>query len=191
MANAILTLTDSAGMQCSSELPWETYALLVGMAQRAAQPDSRSTPSNVAVAALEQTILRRIDHSEGMHASLLEDALRILEFVRTRMLISETLEGEIKQVFTRALASGIPLPSPNRSANESPLRWRVSGVVSYTINDDLFGTQMVIDTVVTAPDWHAAENAALNESRAALGLDPSVESNYSWMVGPAVTPLQD
>lgn len=200
MINVALTITDPDGGSWSVDLGSELYALLVAASQRSAapahdpkmriRPTERSTPAAVAAAELERSLLQRMDDGEGTGiAELAGDALRLLAAVRVHASIDAALAAEVERVLTRARAAGLDW-SGGEEADPTPwLRWHVRGVINYSLTREAPDETVMVDTTVSAPDWHAAETAAVENVRAALDLDDDTPFAYSWASGPGVRPL--
>jgi hypothetical protein len=200
MANAALTITDSDGGSWSVELGPELYALLVAASQRSTaaphdaemrvRPQDRSTPAAVAAAELERSLLQRMDDGEGTGiAELAGDALRLLGAVREYTAIDNKLAAEVELVLTRARAAGLDRAGGEEPVRTSWLRWHVRGIISYSLTREAPDETAVVDITVIAPDWHAAETAAVEKVLAALELDDDTPFAYDWASGPDVTPV--
>jgi hypothetical protein len=200
MTNAVLTITDSDGGTWSVELGPELYALLVAASQRSTapahdaeirvRPQDRSTPAAIAAAELERSLLQRMDDGEGTGiAELAGDALRLLAAVRERTAVDTTLAAEVELLLTRAQAAGLAWSDGEEFSLTPWLRWHVRGIISYCLSRDAPDETAVVDMAVSAPDWHAAETAAVENVRAALELDDDTPFAYNWASGPDVTPL--
>lgn len=200
MTTMTLTIADPDGGSWSVDLGPELYALLVAASQRSAapahdpesriRPSERSTPAAVAAAELERSLLQRMDDGEGTGmAELAGDALRLLAAVRVHASIDAALAAEVELVLTRARAAGLDWPGGEEAAPTAWLRWHVRGVISYSLTREAPDETAVVDMTVSAPDWHAAETAAVEKVRAALELDDDTPFAYSWASGPEVTPL--
>ncbi|MFO7168389.1 MAG: hypothetical protein DIU80_010225 [Chloroflexota bacterium] len=199
MSNTTLTISDPDGGSWTVELGPELYALLVAASQRSAapmrdgemrvRPQDRSTPATVAAAELERSLLQRMGDGEGTGiAELAGDALRLLAAVRVHASADTALAAEIKRVLTRASDAGLDWSSAEQPAPPT-FRWHVRGVINYSLTREAPDETAAVDTTVAAPDWHAAETAAVAKVRAALGLADDVPFAYEWAAGPDVTPL--
>jgi hypothetical protein len=200
MANAALTITDSDGGHWSVDLGPELYALLVAASQRSTapvhdgetrvRPQDRSTPAAVAAAELERSLLQRMDDGEGTGiAELAGDAFRLLETVREHTALDAAVATEVDLLLTRARAAGLDRSGREDVAPTPWLRWHVRGTISYSLTREAPDETAVVDMAVSAPDWHAAETAAVEKVRAALELDDDTPFAYDWASGPDVTPL--
>ncbi|MEN9937314.1 MAG: hypothetical protein RLZZ387_3893 [Chloroflexota bacterium] len=200
MTNVTLTISDPDGGSWSVDLGPELYALLVATSQRSAapahdaemrmRPAERSTPAAVAAAALERSLLQGMDDGEGTGSvELARDALRLLAAVPVRASIDAALAAEVELVLRRARAAGLDWPGGEEAAATPWLAWQVHGVISYSLSRETPDETAVVDMTVSAPDWHAAETAAVEKVRAALELDDDTPFPYSWASGPDVTPL--
>lgn len=202
MTNMTLTISDPDGGSWSVDLGSELYALLVAASQRSAAPahDSemrvrpmeRSTPAAVAAAELERSLLQRMDAGEGTGvAELAGDALRVLAAVRAHASMDPALAAEVELVLARARAAGVDLSEGDEDGPTPWLRWHVRGAISYSLTREAPDETAVVDMTVSAPDWHAAETAAVEKVRAALELDDETPFAYDWADGPDVTPLSE
>lgn len=200
MTNITLAISDPDGGSWSVDLGPELYALLVAASQRSAvpthdaemrvRPGERSTPAAVAAAELERSLLQRMDDGEGTGiAELAGDALRLLAAVRDYVPIDTQWAAAIERVLTRARASGLDWSGKEQATPTPWLRWHVRGVVNYSLTREAPDETAVVDMTVTAPDWHAAETAAVENVRAAIELGDDALFAYNWASGPDVTPL--
>jgi hypothetical protein len=202
MMNTTLTISDPDGGSWSVDLDPALYALLVAASQRSAVPErdaqvrirptGRSTPAAVAAAELERSLLQRIDAGEGTSiAELAGDAFRLLAAVRVHTSVDGVLAAEVELVLARARAAGLDWSTAKEATTPHWLSWHVRGVISHSLSRDAPDETAVVDMTVSAPDWHAAEAAAVEKVRAALELGDDTPFAYNWASGPVVTPLSE
>jgi hypothetical protein len=203
MPNATLIISDPDGAQWSSELRAELYALLIAEAQRSARlaaddpararPEDRLTPAGIAVAALEQSILRRTGDDETTDTGdLLGDALRVLRAIRDRASIGVQLSADIGRILVRATTAGHERAHERHAGTEDAWPdWHVRGIVVYRLSKTSPDETAVIDMTVAAPDWHAAETASLDKLRTALEVPEGTPLEYTWASGPEVIHLSE
>jgi hypothetical protein len=202
MTNIILTISDPDGGIWSVELGHELYALLVAASQRSAAPSGvaemrvrlrdRSSPATVAASELERSLLQRMDAGEGTGIDeIASEALRLLAIVREQMAIDSASAAAIERLIARARPTGLDWSRGEVSAPTRWPRWHVRGVISYSLTRAAPDNTAVVDMMISSPDWHAAETAAVERVRVALELDDDTPFVYNWASGPNVTPAGD